>query len=122
MSAEVLAWLFSLEQFGIKLGLDNILTLVAGLEHPDRAYRTVHVGGTNGKGSVTAMIDSAFGRAGYHTGRYTSPHLVDITERFAIDRKPVSRDTLIAVLADVKRLIERRLADGTLQAVPTFFG
>ena len=80
-----LAYLHGLEQFGIKFGLDNISALVARLGHPERAYRSVHVAGTNGKGSVTAMVDAALRAAGCRSARYTSPHLVDLAERFTID-------------------------------------
>ena len=76
--------LISLEQFGIKLGLDQIRGLLAGLDHPERAYPSIAVAGTNGKGSVTAMLERGLRAAGHRTGRYTSPHLVDLEERFAI--------------------------------------
>ena len=79
-----LSYLRSLEQFGIKFGLDNISAIVARLGHPERAYRTVHIAGTNGKGSVAAMVDAALRAAGHRSARYTSPHLIDLTERFTI--------------------------------------
>jgi dihydrofolate synthase/folylpolyglutamate synthase len=60
-----LTYLFGLEQFGIKFGLDNISALVAGLGHPERTFRSVHIAGTNGKGSVTAMVDAALRAAGH---------------------------------------------------------
>jgi dihydrofolate synthase/folylpolyglutamate synthase len=116
-----LPYLFSLEQFGIKFGLDNISTLVARLGHPERAFQSAHVAGTNGKGSVTAMVDAALRAAGHRSARYTSPHLVDLTERFVIDGQPVSEDALVAVVADLQRLAESLLEDGTLSAPPTFF-
>ena len=115
------SYLFSLEQFGIKFGLDNISTLVARLGHPERAFRSVHVAGTNGKGSVTAMVDAALGAAGHRSARYTSPHLVDLTERFAIDGRPVSQDALVAVLADLRRVVDGLLEEHALTAPPTFF-
>ena len=59
-----LAYLFSLEQFGIKFGLDNIRAILARLGHPERAFRSVHIAGTNGKGSVTAMVDTVLPPAG----------------------------------------------------------
>jgi len=70
-----LPWLFGLEQFGIKFGLDNISAIVASLGHPECAFRSVHIGGTNGKGSVAAMVERGLRAAGLKTGRYTSPHL-----------------------------------------------
>src|SRR4029077_9292692 len=93
-----LTYLFSLDQFGIKFGLDNIETLVARLGHPERAFRSVHIAGTNGKGSVTAMVAAALRAAGHRTARYTSPHLVSITERFVIDGRPVTEDALAAAV------------------------
>jgi dihydrofolate synthase/folylpolyglutamate synthase len=101
------------EFFGIKLGLDNMRALTAALGQPDRAYDTVIIAGTNGKGSVTAMVDRALRAAGYRVGRYTSPHLVRLEERFAIDGEPVATDKLESVTADVLA------ADTTGQA--TFF-
>jgi dihydrofolate synthase/folylpolyglutamate synthase len=116
-----LTYLFSLDQFGIKFGLDNIETLVARLGHPERAFRSVHIAGTNGKGSVTAMVDAALRAAGHRTARYTSPHLVSITERFVIDGRPVTEDALAAVVADVRDAIDGLRAEGALAAQPTFF-
>jgi dihydrofolate synthase/folylpolyglutamate synthase len=116
-----LQYLFGLEQFGIKFGLDNISALVARLGHPERTFRSVHIAGTNGKGSVTAMVDAALRAAGHRSARYTSPHLVDLTERFVIDGRPVSRDALVAAVRDIRDVIESLRADGTLEVQPTFF-
>ena len=69
----VLSISIPLEQFGIKFGLENIATLVDALGRPERAFRSIHIAGTNGKGSVTAMVDTALGRAGHRSARYTSP-------------------------------------------------
>ena len=119
--SDPLAWLFGLEQFGIKFGLDNISTIVASLGHPERAFRSVHIGGTNGKGSVTAMVDAALRAAGHRSARYTSPHLVDLAERFVIDGRPVPGRVLAAAVADVRDAIEGLRADGGLEVQPTFF-
>lgn len=116
-----LAYLFSLEQFGIKFGLENISTLAARLGRPERAYRAVHIAGTNGKGSVTAMVDAALRAAGHRSARYTSPHLVDLSERFVVDGRPVTQAALVAAVADVRAAIEALRADGSLQVQPTFF-
>jgi dihydrofolate synthase / folylpolyglutamate synthase len=120
-SLDPLTYLFSLEQFGIKFGLDNMRALVGRLGHPERAYRTVHIAGTNGKGSVTAMVDAALRAAGYRSARYTSPHLVDITERFVIDGRPISQASLIATIDEVRLVIEQLKREGVLEAQPTFF-
>jgi dihydrofolate synthase / folylpolyglutamate synthase len=114
-------FLFSLERFGIKFGLDNITRLASALGQPHTAYPTVHIAGTNGKGSVCAMVDAALGAAGWRTGRYTSPHIVHVEERFAIDRVPVSPARLRDVAATVQTTVGRLIDDGTLAHLPTFF-
>ena len=116
-----LEYVFGLELFGVKLGLDNIRALTEALGHPERQYRSVHVAGTNGKGSVTAMVDRALGAAGYRSGRYTSPHLVALNERFVVAGDAVSTDALETVAADVRDTILALLASHRLQAPPTFF-
>jgi dihydrofolate synthase/folylpolyglutamate synthase len=116
-----LAYLFRLEQFGIKFGLDSIETLLSRLGHPERTFRSVHIAGTNGKGSVTAMVDAALGRAGYRSGRYTSPHLIDLSERFVVAGKPVEAAAMRSAAADVRAAIESLRAEGILEAPPTFF-
>ena len=113
--------LYALEQFGIKLGLDNIRALVTALDHPERAYATVLIAGTNGKGSVTAMVERALRAAGHRTGRYTSPHLVHLEERFAINGRPVDTATLSTVVGEVLDLEARARRDGRLAAPATFF-
>ena len=116
-----LAYLFSLEQFGIKFGLQNISAIVAALGHPDRTFTSIHVAGTNGKGSVTAMVDAGLRAAGHRTARYTSPHLVDLRERFTIDGEAVSQGALVAAVADVRATIESLRERGILEVQPTFF-
>ena len=118
--------LFSLEQFGIKLGLDNIRAILAALGNPELAYRSIHIGGTNGKGSVAAMVERGLRAAGLRTGRYTSPHLDRIEERVAIDGVPVSAELFESVTADVfaavdESLSRRSLGEGGLSVMPTFF-
>ena len=113
--------LFALEQFGIKLGLDNIRVILAALGNPERAYRSIHIGGTNGKGSVAAMVERGLRAAGLHTGRYTSPHLDRIEERVAIDGQPVDRGTFEAVTAYVLDTVDALQAKGPLKVPPTFF-
>ncbi len=109
------SWLFSLETIGIKLGLSQITRLLDELGRPERAYRTVTVAGTNGKGSVTAMIERGLRAAGHRTGRYTSPHLVSIEERIVIDGVPIAADTFDALAERVRQ------AAATLDAPPSFF-
>ena len=116
-----LQYVFSLEKFGIKFGLDNIRKLCAALGQPQTAYPSILIAGTNGKGSVTAMVDCGLRAAGVMVGRYTSPHLIHLEERFVIDGRPVERTTLCSVIDEMRRLIEQMLASGRLDAPPTFF-
>ena len=109
------AALFALEHVGIKLGLDQIRALVTQLERPDRAYPSIIIAGTNGKGSVTAMIERGLRAAGYRTGRFTSPHLVNLEERFAVDGEPISAEALDAAAGRILK------AATHLPAPPSFF-
>jgi dihydrofolate synthase/folylpolyglutamate synthase len=121
VAADPLIWLFGLEQFGIKLGLDNIRTLTAALGNPERTFRAIHVAGTNGKGSVTAIVDAVLRAAGHRVGRYTSPHLRHLTERFTVHGAPVSEQALAAVVAELQHTAGELTRRGTLEVLPTFF-
>src|SRR6516165_6862727 len=116
-----LAYLFGLEQFGIKFGLDNIRAIVARLGHPEGAFRAVHIAGTNGKGSVTAMVETGLRAAGHRTARYTSPHLLTLNERFVIDGRPVDDRPLTSGIEDVREAVEALRSEGRLEVQPTFF-
>lgn len=116
-----IAFLFSLERLGMKFGLENISRLCAALDHPERAFRPLLIAGTNGKGSVTAMLDTALAAAGHRTGRYTSPHLVHLEERFALSGRDVAGEDLRSAAARVQDAAEQLVAEGALEALPTFF-
>jgi dihydrofolate synthase/folylpolyglutamate synthase len=116
-----LQYLLSLEKFGIKFGLANIQTLAAELGHPHTQFKSVLIAGTNGKGSVTAMTDVALRSAGLKVGRYTSPHLVRLEERFAINGAPVDSGVLLGLIQEMRALIDGLLANGSLESPPTFF-
>jgi dihydrofolate synthase/folylpolyglutamate synthase len=113
--------LFALETFGIKLGLDNISRLCDALGHPERTFASLHVAGTNGKGSVTAMAHAALVASGIQAARYISPHLVDLSERFVIGDAPATQDALQEAADDVLDCADRLMANGTLAVHPTFF-
>lgn len=113
--------LFALEQFGIKLGLENIRILLGALGDPQHAYRSIHIGGTNGKGSVAAMVERGLRAAGLKTGRYTSPHLDRVEERVAINGQPIDSETFASVTAHVLDVADRLKAEGLLTVTPTFF-
>ncbi len=121
MTHDSVAWLFGLQSHGVKLGLDGIRTLLRLLDRPDRAYPTALVGGTNGKGSVAAMLDAMLGASGLRTGLYTSPHLVRPNERIRIAGEDVTSSELDRVLEIVRFACHQGLADGSLAAHPSFF-
>lgn len=116
-----LDYVFGLEKLGIKFGLHNINVLCEALDHPERAYRSVIVAGTNGKGSVSAMVERTLRAAGLRTGLYTSPHLVRLEERFAIDGCPVDSNQLREVAAGLPSLVAGLQHQDRLRAQPTFF-
>lgn len=116
-----LTYLYSLEKLGIKFGLDNIRAICDGLDRPQSSWPSVIIAGTNGKGSVAAMVETGLRAAGLHTGLYTSPHLVRLEERFAIDGEPVGASELSAAAATVQAVVRRLREDGRLATEPTFF-
>ena len=83
-------FILSREFFGMKLGLQNITEFLDGLGNPQRKYETIHLAGTNGKGSCAAMLASVLRECGYRTGLFTSPHLVDFRERVTVDGRKIS--------------------------------
>ncbi len=114
-------YLLSLEKFGIKFGLENIRAICHALGDPQQQYRSLIVAGTNGKGSVTAMIDTALRAAGHRVARYTSPHLVRLEERFVIDGAAVSSHELADAVDLVRQKVDELRTRGTLAVQPTFF-
>ena len=121
MTPDPLDRLFALETFGIKLGLHNMQTLCGALGHPERHFASLHVAGTNGKGSVTALTHGALLAEGILAARYVSPHLVDLSERFVIGHSSVDASTLQQTADDVLAVVDRLKSDGTLTVTPTFF-
>ncbi len=113
--------LLALEQFGIKLGLSTIRTLLTALGNPQNTFPSIHIAGTNGKGSVSAMVERALRAAGHRTGRYTSPHLSQIEERIAIDGQPVASSVFRSTAEVVLSVVDRLRGNGQLQTTPTFF-
>ncbi|MDX2154697.1 MAG: folylpolyglutamate synthase/dihydrofolate synthase family protein [Bryobacteraceae bacterium] len=109
------------EQKSIKFGLERIRALLAVLGDPQNACRFVHVAGTNGKGSTCSFIESALRASGVKTGLYTSPHLVEPTERVQIAGSRVSHAAFAAVFDRVHETAERMLAAGALDMHPTYF-
>jgi len=107
------------ETVAVKLGLDNITRLLARLGRPERAFPSVQIAGTNGKGSTAAMLDAVCRAAGVRAGLYTSPHLVSITERVRVGGREISREAFARAATEV-----RAAAEGVQReagALPTFF-
>jgi len=104
-----------------KYGLERITTLLAALGHPERLPRIVHVAGTNGKGSVCAMMEAGLRAAGLRTGLFTSPHLVEPTERIRIGGCPVTAAQFSAAFDRVHLCAEELLNDGAIDFHPTYF-
>ncbi len=104
-----------------KFGLERMRVLCDALGSPERASRFIHVAGTNGKGSTCAMIESALRTAGIRTGLYTSPHLVEPTERIQIDGAPVSHEQFAAAFGEVHGVAERLIEQGRIDLHPTYF-
>ncbi len=116
-------YLYSLgnEVSAMKLGLENIRTLLDALGKPHEKYLKVQVAGTNGKGSVCAFLNSICLEAGIKTGLYTSPHLISITERVKIDGVDISEEEFAGHATIVRETAEKLLAKGELEYRPTFF-
>lgn len=103
---EALAWLYSTQRFGIKLGLDNARRLFDELGVATSAPPVVHVAGTNGKGSVCAMVDAIARAAGHRSGLYTSPHLVTFRERIRVNGELIQEQVVADGLTRIRRLTD----------------
>jgi dihydrofolate synthase/folylpolyglutamate synthase len=104
-----------------KFGLETMQVMIEALGHPERAYRVVHVAGTNGKGSTCAMIESVLRVAGLRTGLYTSPHLIEPTERIQVEGVRVSPAEFTEAFHEVHHTAEGLLENGRLENHPTYF-
>jgi dihydrofolate synthase/folylpolyglutamate synthase len=98
-------FIMSREHFGIKLGLENITGFLNRIDNPQNKYPSIHIAGTNGKGSTAAYIESIMRQAGYRTGIFTSPHLVDFRERIRINGEQISKAYITSFIRKYNRLI-----------------
>jgi len=117
---EALDYIYDLTKYGTKLGLENIKYLSFLLGDPHKKLKIIHVAGTNGKGSTSSLISSILQSDGYRVGLYTSPHLVDFTERIKINNKQIDRKKVSELLERVKPYIEK-VANTPSYGHPTFF-
>ena len=115
MTPEPLLWLDSLQGSGIRPGLTRMRALLRELGNPERACPSIIVAGTNGKGSTSSTLASILNASGYRTGLYTSPHLVELRERWMIGGSMISAEQLVSAieqrLAEAEADFRRRLAD-----------
>ncbi len=109
---ESIEYIHSTYRFGSKLGLDNITRLMNKLNNPQDSLNIIHVAGTNGKGSISAMIQSVLTKSGYSTGFFVSPYLERFTERIQIDNKEISKKDLAEITSVVKNAVEEILEEG----------
>ena len=103
---EALSWLYGTQRFGIKLGLENVQRLLGELKVPGKDQRIIHVAGTNGKGSVCAMLDSICRAQGYRTGLFTSPHLVSYRERILVNGEMIEEGEVAQGLTAIRTAIK----------------
>lgn len=111
----------SLEMFGVKLGLQNIRILVDSLGNPQDAFPSILIAGTNGKGSVGAMLAEILLQHGCRVGHYTSPHLTDVRERIRVDRDWISTTEFEDILVNVFSAVDRLVESGVLPHAATYF-
>ena len=102
--------LFDLQQYAIKLGLDNIRALMEALGNPHQTYPVIHVAGTNGKGSTCFFTAKILENAGLKVGLYTSPHLIDFRERIQVNGKQISKKEVIDFWQQIKDIVRGRKA------------
>lgn len=115
MLEEQLNYMYRLERFGIKLGLFVMEDLLRELDNPHTTFRSIHITGTTGKGSVAAMLESVLRTYGYSTALYTSPHLFAFNERIRLNNKTITDQELSSLIDDIRAAAERAGVS------PTFF-
>jgi len=118
--AETERTLYALRNRGAKLGIERMAAFNEALGRPDRRFPIIHVAGTNGKGSVCAMLEAIYRHAGLKTGLFTSPHLIRLGERIQINREPISDDAIVSWVGRLKPVAEQ-LAGADGEGHPTFF-
>ncbi len=111
---ELLSWAYDLQKFGIKFGLSSTEWLLERLGNPHHGRKFIHIGGTNGKGSVAAVLSAVLTASGLRTGLYTSPHLIRFEERFRVNDRMIDRETTRELMARAREAVNEK-------EPPTFF-
>jgi dihydrofolate synthase / folylpolyglutamate synthase len=111
---QALSYLYNLQKFGIKFGLSKTENLLRAFNNPHRKLNCLHIAGSNGKGSVAALLASIYSRAGYQVGLFTSPHLVDFRERFQINGRLISKSRTLDLIREIREKTDQ-------EESPTFF-
>ncbi len=111
---QALSYLYDLQKYGIKFGLSSTNSLLKRIGNPQEGLKTIHIAGTNGKGSIAAMLSAMLVRAGFKVGLYTSPHLVRFNERFRLNEQDIEDEEIMAVFERVRAVVDER-------EPPTFF-
>ncbi len=106
---------------GVKFGLENVGAVLQALGQPHQKYPSILVAGTNGKGSVCAMLASVLSVHGFRVGLYTSPHLVKVEERMKIGDDQIPALTFCRLLTFLRALVDKLVAEGKLESLPTYF-
>src|SRR5687767_6310227 len=108
-------------RLGVKFGLETIRALLGRLDHPEAAFASLLVAGTNGKGSVVAYADAVLRASGRRVGRYTSPHLTRVNERIAVNGGEITDKALDAAVLRVRQAASGLVREGEIAAHPTYF-
>lgn len=111
--------IYSHSMFGIKLGLQNMERLCEKLGHPERAYKIIHIAGTNGKGSTATTLERILLEAGYQVGKYTSPHILKFNERIIANGKQISDEEIEKYYYQVEKIMEEEKIDATFFEITT---
>lgn len=111
--------LMSYSSFGIKLGLDNMKSILKGLGNPEKNYKTIHIAGTNGKGSTASILEASLIEAGFNVGKYTSPHILRFNERIRLNGIEISDNEIVENFLKVKTVIKENSLEATFFEVTT---
>ena len=118
--ADILDYLYALKNRGSRYGIERMHLLCEALGHPEQKFPVIHVAGTNGKGSVCAMLEAMYRDNGYKVGFFSSPHLVHLGERVQVDRQMLSELEIVRYIEQL-RPIAAELGKSDPNLHPTFF-